>query len=154
MAIRDRFSLKKFFRKGSMPTEQQFADLIDSSINRKDDGLLINKDQNGNIQAEIQGNLSVEADCTLNGDVAISGDLIVDGDVLLADTGPEALASVLSLPLSGTGQLPKGSIVLWYGEQIPDGWVECDGNNNHPNPTKLAQATERFPDDIRFICRV
>ncbi len=25
--------------------------------------------------------------------------------------------------------IPKGAIILWFGSQIPDGWVECSGQN-------------------------
>ncbi|MBF9222675.1 hypothetical protein [Hymenobacter ruricola] len=35
---KDRKTLKNYFRKGSLPTEQHFADLIDSAVNRLDDG--------------------------------------------------------------------------------------------------------------------
>lgn len=35
----------------------------------------------------------------------------------------------------GYGQLPVGSIIMWSGdaEDIPDGWVICDGTNGTPN---------------------
>jgi hypothetical protein len=36
-----RAALKDYFRRGSIPTEQQFADLIDSSVNRRDDGFAL-----------------------------------------------------------------------------------------------------------------
>ena len=39
MAILNRITLKNFFRKGSVPTETNFADLIDSSINIVEDGI-------------------------------------------------------------------------------------------------------------------
>ena len=35
---KDRETLKNYFRKGSLPTQQHFADLIDSAVNRLDDG--------------------------------------------------------------------------------------------------------------------
>lgn len=25
--------------------------------------------------------------------------------------------------------LPAGAIILWYGEQVPEGWAECSGQN-------------------------
>lgn len=40
MAITSREQLKKFFEKGSIPTEQDFEDLIDSMLHKEDDGLL------------------------------------------------------------------------------------------------------------------
>jgi hypothetical protein len=44
MAWRNRKTLKNFFRKGSLPTESNFSDLIDSSLNIVDDGFLKNMD--------------------------------------------------------------------------------------------------------------
>lgn len=38
MAIQDRSVLKEYFQTGDVPTESQFADLIDSMLNFKDDG--------------------------------------------------------------------------------------------------------------------
>jgi len=37
-APKDRKTLKNYFSRGSLPTERHFADLIDSSVNRLDDG--------------------------------------------------------------------------------------------------------------------
>lgn len=39
MSIRDRKTLKSLFKNGSLPTESNFEDIIDSSINKIDDGL-------------------------------------------------------------------------------------------------------------------
>jgi microcystin-dependent protein len=30
-------------------------------------------------------------------------------------------------------KIPKGLIIVFYGQQIPDGWVLCDGNNCTPD---------------------
>lgn len=38
MAKRNRHTLKHFFRKGALPTEHQFSDLIDSTLNMVDEG--------------------------------------------------------------------------------------------------------------------
>lgn len=38
MSQKDRQTLKNLFRKGSLPTQNSFADIIDSSINKIDDG--------------------------------------------------------------------------------------------------------------------
>ncbi len=42
MAIQDRNTLKRFFRKGQMPSESNFHDMIDSYVNKVDDGLAKN----------------------------------------------------------------------------------------------------------------
>ena len=39
MALQNRETLKNYFKKGKLPTEQNFYDLIDSIINRVDDGM-------------------------------------------------------------------------------------------------------------------
>jgi hypothetical protein len=39
MAIQNRESLKEYFKKGQLPSEGHFHDLIDSSINKVDDGM-------------------------------------------------------------------------------------------------------------------
>lgn len=38
MSKRDRPTLKKYFRNGALPTSEHYADLIDSAVNRIDDG--------------------------------------------------------------------------------------------------------------------
>ncbi len=38
MSLRDRQTLKNLFRNGSLPTQESFGDIIDSSINKIDDG--------------------------------------------------------------------------------------------------------------------
>src|SRR6185436_20000712 len=38
MAKRNRITLKHFFRRGGLPTENQFRDLIDSTLNMVDEG--------------------------------------------------------------------------------------------------------------------
>lgn len=40
MAKKNRAKLKNYFLKGNIPTEEQFHDLIDSSLNQEDDGIL------------------------------------------------------------------------------------------------------------------
>lgn len=44
MALKNRNSLKKCFRKGQLPTESHFEDMIDSMVNKVDDGLSKNMD--------------------------------------------------------------------------------------------------------------
>lgn len=34
---------------------------------------------------------------------------------------------------NGNDLLPKGSIIMWSGAEVPAGWVLCDGKNNTPN---------------------
>ena len=45
MSMKDRKTLKNLFKKGSVPTEAGFSDLIDSNINKIDDGISKTVDQ-------------------------------------------------------------------------------------------------------------
>ena len=49
-----------------------------------------------------------------------------------------SVVALLRKPKPGTtilDTLPSGSIIIWSGDlnNIPDGWVACDGKNNTPN---------------------
>ncbi|MEM7106098.1 MAG: hypothetical protein AAF502_23400 [Bacteroidota bacterium] len=44
MSLRNRNTLKNFFKRGSYPTEVNFSDLIDSTVNKVDDGFSMNAD--------------------------------------------------------------------------------------------------------------
>ena len=35
--------------------------------------------------------------------------------------------------MKSTVLIPPGTIVMWTGEQLPPGWVLCNGENNTPN---------------------
>lgn len=51
MTVRDRQSLKRFFRAGALPAEEQFADLIDSMLNMTDEGFRKSVEQGYEISA-------------------------------------------------------------------------------------------------------
>lgn len=53
MALQDRDTLKNYFRQGSVPSELHFQDLIDSTVNKVDDGL--DKDLNNGLQLSPRG---------------------------------------------------------------------------------------------------
>lgn len=54
------------------------------------------------------------------GDVAT---LEVDGDI----------NSQGKIKENGNDLLPRGAIIMWSGDVIPDGWALCDGNNGTPD---------------------
>lgn len=54
MAKRNRETLKNFFRKGALPSEEQFADLIDSTVNMVDEGF--SKSAQNGLEITSQGN--------------------------------------------------------------------------------------------------
>lgn len=53
MALFNRDTLKNYFKRGSFPTEVHFSDLIDSTVNKVDDGFA--KDMNDGLQLSPQG---------------------------------------------------------------------------------------------------
>ena len=71
--------------------------------------------------------------------------------------------------VGGSGEvLPAGTIVLYMGGRIPDGWVECDGQSVNPqampdlmmsapqvqNIPNLNQAFEGTDTDVKWIVKV
>lgn len=53
--------------------------------------------------------------------------------------------------------LPVGTIVLWYGPNIPEGWVECSGqvlSDNDFQELRNAIATDYIPDLNRVFSTV
>lgn len=63
MTLRSRKILKEFFKEGKRPTQQEFADLIDSAVNISDDGYSKNS-EDGLKLAPINDNNSVISVCT------------------------------------------------------------------------------------------
>ncbi|AUS03037.1 tail collar domain protein [Vibrio phage 2.275.O._10N.286.54.E11] len=56
------------------------------------------------------------------------------------------------LELSIETRVPAGSIVVWYNSTpIPDGWEECNGDNDNPNitPVNSAVGTTTYPYIIK-----
>jgi len=72
---RSRNDLKKYFVKGAIPTESQFAEFIDGTVNPKDDGIVIDPGT-GNIGL---GNVVPAAKLHVGGNARIDGDLQVGG---------------------------------------------------------------------------
>lgn len=84
--------------------------------------------------------MSVADDAEFEGAVAVSGQGAVSN--LTVTSGAGTLGSLkvdgtVSVPAGkpneGGGTIPVGGIVAWWQEEIPDGWVICDGNNNTPD---------------------
>lgn len=74
------------------------------------DALVISPE--GNIQVP-GGNLDVKGNITTTGNVITNGKLMENGNALL----------------------PKGVIMMWYGEEkdVPKGWTICNGQNDTPD---------------------
>ena len=66
MAIQTKTTLKSFFQTGDIPTEQNYADFIDSTLNLGSNNI---------------GNLEITGDITASGNISSSGNLDVTGNV-------------------------------------------------------------------------
>ncbi len=72
---RDRSTLKEYFKKGCIPTESNFADLIDSMLNQEED----------KIEKLPNGPLSVTGALEVNGPLSVTGPLDVKGSLNVTD---------------------------------------------------------------------
>jgi microcystin-dependent protein len=84
--------------------------------------------------------MSVADDAEFEGAVAVSGQGAVSNLTVTAGGGTlgslkaDGTVSVpAGKPNEGGGTIPVGGIVAWWQEEIPDGWVLCDGNNDTPD---------------------
>ena len=159
MSKKSRFDLKSYFVKNAVPTEGQFADLIDSSLNLHDDALTLEPHSGGVVigTAEAEGHLRVHGPSQITGDVVVDGALRVAqlAPLLIQDTWAELLPLI---PWSGSVWCAKDSMgmVRLRGSlqrptiegshsvfQLPDKHtpdrsirlvVACDIHNRYPGP--------------------
>ena len=75
-----------------------------------------------------------------NGNLSVTGNLTVNGNVGIGTTNPtERLEVQGNMKVNGTisdvngAIIPKGTIVMWTGDSIPEGWVLCNGQNGTPD---------------------
>ena len=128
MSQQNRTTLKNYFRTGQRPTQEQFADMIDSSLNLTDDGIF---DDGGNLglghnnpasKLSVNGNVTVSP----NNDSAPDNGLFVHGNVGIGAgfTNPTAQLAV------------KGSVYIGHIENTDpgsnslkvDGHIATEGN--------------------------
>lgn len=57
---------------------------------------------------------------------------VVNGDDGTVKLGTGAIIASRCASTSGSG-VPKGTIVMWSGDVIPDGWALCDGRDGRPD---------------------
>ena len=128
MSQQNRTTLKNYFRTGQRPTQEQFANMIDSSLNLTDDGIF---DDGGNLglghnnpasKLSVNGNVTVSP----NNDSAPDNGLFVHGNVGIGAgfTNPTAQLAV------------KGSVYIGHIENTDpgsnslkvDGHIATEGN--------------------------
>ena len=75
-----------------------------------------------------------EGAVTVSGQGAVSNLTVTAGGGTLGSLKADGSVSVpAGKPNEGGGTIPVGGIVAWWQEDIPDGWVLCDGNNDTPD---------------------
>lgn len=110
---RDREQLKTYFETGDRPTEEEFAELIDSGLNQEDDD--IHSDGNKNIGIGTNtpdSKLQVDGDTHLNQDLQVDGNAQIKGDIFGKDQNWSAL-NIMSSKQGATG----GAYVHMHGSE-------------------------------------
>ena len=77
MAVQNKITLKSFFQTGDIPTEDQYADLIDSS-------LIVNDNNTGNIQ--LAGDIIVTGDISASGQINTLSHITASGNISASGT--------------------------------------------------------------------
>lgn len=146
MSKKSRITLKEYFKAGEMPTEEDFKDMIDSTLNRVDDDIeVITED--GEKRFGI-GTSVPEASLHVNGNFkleeGVSVNRITHGGHLSANNSDTLVTESAIAQFTGTITPPVGTILPWFpgcygpGESgefhdltdqiaLADNWRVCDG---------------------------
>jgi cytoskeletal protein CcmA (bactofilin family) len=104
------------------------------------------------------GNVSITENLSVNKDINLGSDLKMEGGKTIRSTGrlhihPQERLYLLAkgtfitsdwnsegnlivsndIASTNLNLLPKGTIILWTGINVPSGWILCDGKNGSPN---------------------
>ena len=71
----------------------------------------------------MQKTLTVSQKATFNGEIESSKKLTVNADIVAGKSGK----------FVGYGIVPIGTILMYWGDRVPDGWALCDGQNGTPD---------------------
>jgi hypothetical protein len=153
MSKRDRPTLKKFFRDGALPNSEHFGDLIESMVNRIDDGF--DKTEREGLRIASLGNSpalmsfyrsagAAEPAWTISHGTTV-GTLHFRGDGPVAPDGPGADCAEPGLSLS-----PGGRVGVHVGDPVwrldVDGVARMRGRIGHPGPEEVVPADGRWHD--------
>lgn len=159
MAIKTRSQLKPYFVKNAIPTEGNFADLIDSALNQSEDGVIdgsltVNDKLKVGAGSEVaavtasglitaNGGLKVKGDAVVNGSLTVTGKFTAPGAAGLSLSGDTTVDGVLtanglkspySLALSDyTTLAPASNVLLLSPPKDRDGWVYRDVTDTRGN---------------------
>lgn len=161
MASKSRTELSGYFKTGNKPTQQNFQDLIDSTLNSNDDGIELNGDD---LTFKLKGNgkLSIERALTVTGDSALSGSLTVNNTVSLKGS-----ANGTGLSVDAGGNVSIGGTLAVTGNSTLSGSLAVNNNvgigTNSPqdrldvageiriltnsNPIRFSSSWSAFPDN-------
>lgn len=125
------------------------------------DGAAYDVDENGHLSVEdfdteklsaddgsLGGSLSVGKDLTLQKSMAMSGAAFTASNATLR--AHSVNAQTLVMPGNVEDLVPKGIIMMWYGDanKVPAGWALCDGSNGTPDLTgRFIVGASRSGDD-------
>lgn len=88
-----------------------------------------------NEAVNVVGSATVGGDLTVGGPINAGKGIKVSDGGLNVSGGSLTVGANVAITQGGTsaGFVPRGVIVMWSGEKIPQGWALCDGNNGTPN---------------------
>jgi hypothetical protein len=136
MAKQNKTTLKNYFQTGDIPSQAQYAHLIDSQLNLAETGTQI---ASGNISAS---NFIAQNDVTASGNISSSGEIIASKVNVITDGSPTADGYYIN-----STQFISGSTVgtLEFGDfdsdgtriKITDNSNRIELSNDNPNTTKI-----------------
>lgn len=88
-----------------------------------------------NEAVNVVGSATVGGDLTVGGPINAGKGIKVSDGGLNVSGGSLTVGANVAITQGGTsaGFVPRGVIVMWSGEKIPQGWALCDGKNGTPN---------------------
>ena len=116
MAKRDRTTLKTYFETGKRPTQQQFADLIDSAINVQEDAINISENNVG------IGTTTPASALDVNGAVRASGEII--------PSAGEGTNNGIVFPADPGGGIGDGASIKYYAQTGESTVLELNVTND------------------------
>lgn len=158
-----REKLKRYFITGAKPTQAQFAELVDAAFIQSEDGIAKQSSAAGQVLTFSLPEHH-QANTVFQQSVCIQGDLIVEGQLLAAPTATTTNVTTstrraYTAPANSAAVyanthsvgLPIGSILLYCGVQIPEGFLACDGQSGTPNIVPLV---DNPIQPIRYIIKM
>ena len=94
---------------------------------------------NNNDKIELKKDINAKNNSLEVSDVTVNNNATVENGDVEVENGD---VNVNSGKISGRGSVPIGTIVMWNGGTIPNGWEKCDGGSF--NGVNIPNLTDRF----------